>query len=305
MRFAADPPRSLQGSARRADHGAMGHSEQHFETPGNGAKRRSTMTLRRRRAFSTGAVAVVLATSLAACGSSGTKATTSADTTTSANAPTTATPATTPTQATTTADSGVSGQSADQILAASIAAAKSASAVHVAGATGNVQLDLSLVRGKGASGSIAQGANDFKIISVGQTIFLKGSAAFYRQVGGEGAAQLLRDRWLRVPATGGDFASFAELTDMDKLVDEALKPDGKTISKGAVTTVDGQRVVPLMTDRRKGTLYVLASGQPYPLALVQNGGSGKITFDGWDKPVTLTAPTDAVDVSTLKSSQSG
>ncbi|MCW2952145.1 MAG: hypothetical protein JWQ48_1315 [Conexibacter sp.] len=264
------------------------------------------MTLRRRGPLSAGAIAVVLATSLAACGSSGTKTTTSANATTSATTTAATTPATTtPTQATTTANNGIADKSADQILAAAIAAAKGASAVHVAGATGNVRLDLRLVRGKGASGTISQGANDFKIISVGPSIFLKGSAAFYRQVGGAGAAQLLRDRWLKVPATGRDFASFAALTDMDTLVDQALKPDGRTISKGAVATVDGQQVVPLASDRRKGTLYVLAGGQPYPLEIVQNGGSGRITFDGWDKPVTVTAPTDAVDVASLKTSQSG
>jgi len=46
----------------------------------------------------------------------------------------------------------------------------------------------------------------------------------------------------------------------------------------------------------QGTLYVANSGTPYPAAAIADDPSagGTITFDGWNEPVTLTAPADAV-----------
>jgi hypothetical protein len=46
-------------------------------------------------------------------------------------------------------------------------------------------------------------------------------------------------------------------------------------------------------------LYVEATGKPYPVALVsgQKGRSGAITFDDWNKTVSLAAPSGAIDIS--------
>jgi hypothetical protein len=271
----------------------MNQPEQHFETSGSGVTRSHPIRSRARTSFGAGAVAMILAASLTACGSSDNKSTTAADT--SAAASTTATQTTT-----TAADNGVSAKSADEIVAAAKDAANGATAVHVSGSTNEVELDLTLVRGKGATGRIAQGPNQFQIIAVGQTIFLKGSDDFYRQIGGEGAVQLLGDRWLKVPATSRDFGSFAELTEQDKLMEQVLTPEGHAITKGDVETVDGQQAVPLTGEKRKGTLYVAATGEPFPLQIVQTGARGKIVFDGWNKPVELTAPSGVVDVAELK-----
>ncbi len=243
-----------------------------------------------------GVAALALAAAVAGCGSSKSSTTTSAaapttattatattattattpttattattPTTTTATTPTTATTATTATTSTTsttsTADNGVSGRSANQILAAATTAVRTASSVHVAGGDGSgTQLDLTVVRGRGGEGTIAQAANDFQIIGVGKTVYLRGSDAFYRQVGGEGAVQLLRGRWLSGPATG-QFQSIADLTNMDRLLSNLLRPAGSRITKGSATTIDGQRVITLTGNRSRGSLYVAATGQRLP-----------------------------------------
>jgi hypothetical protein len=47
---------------------------------------------------------------------------------------------------------------------------------------------------------------------------------------------------------------------------------------------------------------VATSGKPYPLQIAKGGSeSGTITFSDWNKPVTITAPSNAVDLSELKS----
>lgn len=237
-----------------------------------------------------GATALALAATLAACGGNDSSNTTS----TSSGGATQAT-----TTSTTAAANGVADKSADEILAEATAAAKGATAVHIAGTTDGASVDLSLVRGEGASGSIAQGTSRFDLIAIGDAIYLRGSEDFYRSLGGEAVVRLLGDKWLKVPATGRDFATFAEFTDMERLLTAALRPES-TIQKGDVETVDGTEAIGL-TDDRGGTLFVATTGEPFPLKLVGGGDrrGGEITFDGWNEPVTLTAPADAIDVDQL------
>ena len=45
------------------------------------------------------------------------------------------------------------------------------------------------------------------------------------------------------------------------------------------------------------TLYVAATGTPYPIAATESGNSkGAITFDHWNDPVSVDAPKGAVDI---------
>jgi hypothetical protein len=41
-----------------------------------------------------------------------------------------------------------------------------------------------------------------------------------------------------------------------------------------------------------GTLYIAASGKPYPVSIVSpnGGGAGAVNFDQWDKPVPISVP---------------
>ena len=69
-----------------------------------------------------------------------------------------------------------------------------------------------------------------------------------------------------------------------------------------VTTVNGQKVVALTDTAKHGTLYVAASGKPYPVAIVKSGANGgRISFGQFNKPVSLTPPPNAIDISKLKS----
>ena len=42
-------------------------------------------------------------------------------------------------------------------------------------------------------------------------------------------------------------------------------------------------------------------GKPYPLQITKTGAeSGKVIFNRWNQPVTLQAPTNAIDISALQ-----
>lgn len=197
---------------------------------------------------------------------------------------------------------GVASKSADQIVTASNAAVANAKSVHLAGSITTdgvpLTLDLSLVNGKGGSGAISEAGLSFRLIDVGQTVYIQGSQAFWQHFGGATAAKLIDGRWLKAPANG-QFASLATLTNMQKLMGALLLSHGHLV-KGGTSTVNGQQVVSVTDKSRGGTLYVATSGPAYPVQLKKlGGGGGQITFDQFNQPVTLTPPPNAVSISSL------
>jgi hypothetical protein len=199
---------------------------------------------------------------------------------------------------------GVSSKSPSEILAASKAAADAASSVHVAGTLTSsgtpVTLNLSLASGHGGRGQISQGSLSFELIVLGDTIYIKGSPAFYSHFGGAAAAQLFQGKWLKAPVSGGELGSLAALTDFNKLLDQALASQGALV-KGATTTVAGQPVIELHDTSHNGSLFVATTGKPYPIEIVKHGSeAGHIAFSDWNQPVSLSAPAGAIDLSQLQ-----
>jgi hypothetical protein len=204
-----------------------------------------------------------------------------------------------------TSGNGVAAKSPTEILAAAKGAADAASSVHVSGSIVNagrpITLDIEIASGKGARGRLSESGLSFELIQTAGTVYIKGSPAFYRHVGGAAAAQLLQGRWLKAPMTSSEFAPLASLTDLRRLLDTTLASHG-TLAKGATATVNGQQAVGVRDTSQGGTLYVATTGQPYPLEVTKDGaGAGKIVFDRWQKPVTVAAPANAIDIAQLRS----
>jgi hypothetical protein len=193
-------------------------------------------------------------------------------------------------------------KTADQVFADAKAAAESASSVHVAGslvANGTqFTLDVSLARDKGAKGSVSVGGLAFDLVKIGDTIYIKGSDAFYQHFAGAGIAQLIHGKWIKASTTDKRFRPFAPLASISGLFAEISAHHGKLVNDGK-TTYKGQPVVVIRDASDNSKLYVAATGKPYPVALV--GGrktqSGAIAFDDWNAPVSLSPPSGAIDVS--------
>ncbi len=74
--------------------------------------------------------------------------------------------------------------------------------------------------------------------------------------------------------------------------------------KTGTTTVAGQAAVGVRDTAQSGTLYVATTGPAYPIQIAKLGaGGGAITFSEWNRPVTLTAPTNAVGIEQLEKGQ--
>jgi predicted lipid-binding transport protein (Tim44 family) len=145
---------------------------------------------------------------------------------------------------------------------------------------------------------MAENGLSFKIVAVGQSVYIQGTPAFWRHFGGSAAAGLLAGKWLKAPATG-QFAAISSLTNIQQLFSKLLLTHGK-LAKGGASTVNGEHVVAVTDTSKGGTLYVAATGQPYPVEVAKSGaGGGRITFDRFNQPVSLAAPKNVIDISQL------
>ncbi len=199
---------------------------------------------------------------------------------------------------------GLASGTPAEILARAKTAADSAGSVYISGALVSkgvpVSLEMELLAGKGGRGRVAQNGLSFELVQVGGIVYIDGSAAFYRHIGGAAAAQVLRGRWLKAPAGAPELAPIAALTDLGKLIGSALASRGP-LTSGGVTTVQGQKVIAIDDVSQRGTVYIAATGKPYPLEVVKDGGrGGTVVFDRWNEPVTLVAPANALDVTKLR-----
>ena len=199
---------------------------------------------------------------------------------------------------------GEASKPAARVLADARAAATSASSAHVSGSIRSkgtpITLDLNMARTRGAKGSMSLSGLKFDLIRIGDTLYIRGSDAFYEHFAGQGVAQLLHDKWLKASATQGRLQSLAPLTSLSALFAGISSHHGKLVNEGT-TTYKGEQAVAIRDKSDNSKLYVAATGKPYPLAIVggRKSQSGTITFGNWNESVSLSAPKDALDIAKL------
>jgi hypothetical protein len=197
--------------------------------------------------------------------------------------------------------SGIASEPPQTILNSTLGAANSLKSVHTTGAIvsggQHIGIDMHLLGGVGGRGQITLNGLTFQLVGLSKYAYMQAPAEVWRKAGAPAtAAKRLEGKWLRAPASG-QFASIAQLTNIHQLFGQLLKPHGK-LKTGAVGTVAGHRVVALNSGQ--GTLYVAATGKPYPVALVKKGsGGGHLSFDRFNESITVTAPINTIDLPQL------
>lgn len=191
---------------------------------------------------------------------------------------------------------GEASKPAQRVLADAAKAADAASSYHE-----SIRLDpeatrsdLAIVKGKGLIGSETIGDQKVDVVSIGSRGYMRAPAGFLRLFEDRGTAAKLDGRWVAFPASD---ARFGEKTLVNSRFDNLNSATGTPTNKGA-TTYNGQSVVAIDRGSKDGTIYVAATGTPYPVAIIDPLGRS-YTFDSWNKPVTLTPPPGAVDLSKL------
>lgn len=200
---------------------------------------------------------------------------------------------------------GVESKSPTEIISSAQKAAESAKSVKVVGSVSSagtqLTLNLQIAQGQGAKGTISEGPLSFELVRVGSSVYIKGSASFYEHFAGSEAAKLLQGKWLQAPATSGEFAQLGSLTSMSQLLNTVLGQHG-SLAKTGTSTVDGKKVVGVKDTSKGGVLYVATTGKPYPVQISKTGSTGgTVSFQDWNTPLTIAAPSGAINIEKLKS----
>jgi hypothetical protein len=205
----------------------------------------------------------------------------------------------------TSAANAVASKTPAQIVAAAKAAAVGAATVHVAGSIivqgSPISFNMELVSDKGGMGRISLGSLSMQLVELDGYLYVRGNSDFYEHFAGAGAARRLRGTWLKGAADGAALRPLAELVSLRGLLGITLADHGE-LTRTAGATVAGRSAVGVSDLARGGTMYVAATGIPYPLEIVWNGEpGGKITFNHWNKPAEPSAPVHAINVKQLQS----
>ena len=242
------------------------------------------------------AAAALAVLALAACSSSGSGSSTAAGPA-AASAASPSASSTPSTVASPSPSAGLEAASADEILAQARAALLKARSVHAKGdvvSEGNdYAIDLRMVRGVGATGTMAVEGKGVTLVRIGDTAYVKLDPAFLRAAtNSQSSVRLLSGTYFKVTARkSATFAPFVALTDAEQAFGSALAPTGM-VTKGKVVRLNKQRVIDLLVDGgRSGHVYVSLSGTPYPVRIVYGSSAAEhVDLDRYGAKVKLTPP---------------
>jgi hypothetical protein len=196
---------------------------------------------------------------------------------------------------------GVGRLTPEKIQTRTKAAATAADTVRLAGSVVSngktYKLDVRLKEG-GGTGSVTSGDTTFRLLKVGEHLFLKADAEFWdHEDGGKNdadsdaaAADKLDGMYVKVPTGDPAYQRFSGFTDKNVLLNSLLTLHG-TLSTDGHHEQSGTRTIRITGDKGAGgTLDVSLEGTPYPLRLVRAGDAGTILLTDWGKNFPLEEP---------------
>jgi hypothetical protein len=199
---------------------------------------------------------------------------------------------------------GIASKSAGEILTAARAAAQSAHSVRITtkssarGTTLTLNAGLAKDHGRGRYSLLGL---EVEAILIGDTLYVKGNRLFNARLEDTMGIAVPSGLWLKGP-TSSRFGRMGAIIDMKRELPLILGGSGP-VAKGATVNIDGMRAIAIKeaTKTYTGTLYVAATGKPYPLKLVKTGQeTGQTTFTKWNEPITVTPPANAIAISSLQ-----
>jgi len=201
--------------------------------------------------------------------------------------------------------------SASQVAQQAVTDLKAAPTVTMNGSVSqggtSYTINLQTKKGTGCTGTVGEGGKgSLALVVIGKTVWIKPDTTMWKSfLGGSQASQaiaLINGRYLESSAKdASSLASLISLCNPNSLVSGVTTT--RDLSKGTITTVNGERVLPLQDKAHGGTVDVTDESVPEITELSGNGSgdTGKIVFmEG--TPVTVTAPPAS---QTLSGSQFG
>ncbi|WP_405906759.1 hypothetical protein OG742_15070 [Streptomyces sp. NBC_00828] len=196
---------------------------------------------------------------------------------------------------------GVGKLTAAQIQAKTKKAADAAETVRLAGTVVSngttYTLDMRL-KGDGGTGSVTSKESTFRLLRVGEHLYLKADADFWTDQDGKGGASSadtavadkLDGKYVKVPTDDPTYKRFSGFTDKNVLLDGLLTLQG-TLATDGYHEQSGTRTFRITGgDGSGGSLDVSLEGTAYPLRLVRAGNAGTLRLTDWGKDFALEEP---------------
>jgi hypothetical protein len=202
-------------------------------------------------------------------------------------------------------DNGVASKSANEIFAASLAAAKGASSVHVVakGTSRRASFTLDAVLAEDrAHARLAFAGGSIDVIRIANAIYIKGDKNYNARLGADFGVNVPNGVWLKGAVTSRPLGQIGAFTAMGRELALILGASGP-LAKGPKTKLVGKPAIELKQTGKlySGALYIATTGKPYPLLLHKSGSEvGVTTFTGWDHPVAVKAPASATEFARLE-----
>ncbi|HSA48612.1 MAG TPA: hypothetical protein VLH10_00670, partial [Yinghuangia sp.] len=130
---------------------------------------------------------------------------------------------------------GFASEPTATILEQTRAAAKAATAVHITGTwiTQRVEYQIDMrIKADGAVGEIVTADTKIGLLRVGADLFVRGDESLYQPNDGRqdpdaaASAQVLRDKYVKVPSDDPAYARFAGFTQLHPLLDDLFQLSG-------------------------------------------------------------------------------
>ncbi|MFF2651206.1 hypothetical protein [Streptomyces sp. NPDC058045] len=200
-------------------------------------------------------------------------------------------------------DAGTNGAgklTAAKIQAKARSAAQAARTVRLSGTVVSnghpYRLDMRLT-GDGGSGAVTFKGRTFRLLRVGEHLYLKADAEFWQQRDGEAkdsaAAQKLDGKYVKVPQGDPAYDQLSVFTSKKDLLGGLLTLHG-TLRKGDRGRTGMVRTVAVQGDKGAGgTLDVSLEGKPYPVRLKRAGNAGTLSLTDWNRGFDLKEPADS------------
>ena len=129
---------------------------------------------------------------------------------------------------------------------------------------GDTKTDL-LLSATECVGTVKMSKGSFQVIRKGNDVWVKPDSALVKQFNSEFGIKLSADKWLHGTPSHPLMKGFASWCHQEQFTAPDTLDAGNKVTKGKVTTVDGQQAVPVvMTAKGQSvTWYVATTGKPY------------------------------------------
>jgi hypothetical protein len=172
---------------------------------------------------------------------------------------------------------------------------------------GKTAITLSLrVNGDGeGGGTFVQQGSKIQLKRVGTLLYFNAPSKFWSAHSSKAQTKEYGGKWIEVSALDSRFQSFDQFLNAGDLVAAVFQGHTTPLTLSKETTLEGHKVfivgdtVKVKGKKSSGEMYILATGRPYVLRIVDKGPaeSGTINFTDYGRAVSIVIPPEPINLS--------